>query len=102
MTARRRAVAVKDSDRFGRKRTCGSCGKRFYDFGAAEAACPGCGTPAGASTSFEIEEFITLDDGEEAEDLQHAEVEDAEVDLDDDDALDDLDETLADLDGGEV
>jgi uncharacterized protein (TIGR02300 family) len=94
----------------GLKRTCLSCGMRFYDFKRSPIICPGCGTEfdpenllKGRSSRAESKSAAKADVSDDADDLDETDFDDEEIDVaaskdDDDDDDIDFDEDDVDVD----
>ena len=96
----------------GLKRSCLSCGMRFYDFKRSSIICPGCGTEfdpenliKGRKSRAAPKSVAKAGVSDDADDLDETEFDDEDVDVvvnkDDDDDDDDIDfdEDDVDVDG---
>jgi uncharacterized protein (TIGR02300 family) len=92
----------------GLKRTCLSCGMRFYDFKRSPIICPGCGTEfdpenllKGRSSRAAPKSAAKADVSDDADDLDETDFDDEDIDVaaskDDDDDID-FDEDDVDVD----
>jgi uncharacterized protein (TIGR02300 family) len=94
----------------GLKRTCLSCGMRFYDFKRSPIICPGCGTEfdpenllKGRSSRAAPKSAAKADVSDDADDLDETDFDDEDIDVaaskdDDDDDDIDFDEDDVDVD----
>ena len=94
----------------GLKRTCLSCGMRFYDFKRSPIICPGCGTKfdpenllKGRSGQAAPKSAPKADVSDDADDLDETDFDDEDIDVaaskdDDDDDDIDFDEDDVDVD----
>jgi uncharacterized protein (TIGR02300 family) len=94
----------------GLKRTCLSCGMRFYDFKRSPIICPGCGTEfdpdnllKGRSSRAAPKSAAKADVSDDADDLDETDFDDEDIDVaaskdDDDDDDIDFDEDAVDVD----
>jgi hypothetical protein len=89
----------------GTKRTCTSCGERFYDLDRTPIVCPECNFAHDPSAFVRIMPVLPVPEEkpkaapEKGEDDDDLEIEDVELDDDDDDLLpdDDDDDDIADV-----
>lgn len=89
----------------GTKRTCTSCGERFYDLDRTPIVCPECNFAHDPSAFVRIMPVLPVPEEkpkaapEKSEDDDDLEIEDVELDDDDDDLLpdDDDDDDIADV-----
>ena len=92
----------------GLKRTCLSCGMRFYDFKRSPIICPGCGTEfdpenllKGRSSRAAPKSAAKADVSDDADDLDETDFDDEDIDVaasKDDDDDDDIDFVEDDVD----